>query len=540
MVQSQVIRIALTAVTSVFVYYALKFLRFQCRKLTSPLRHIPGPKATHWIMGNPEVLSKDTQSIQRKWIAKFGSTFTLFGALNTRHLFTTDTRALSYVLQHGENYQKPKSRREGIVHGQGLLRVRGEQHKNQRRIMNPAFGPLQLRELTPIIFDKVNLMRDLWFREVPAGGKPVTLNALSWLSKAALDIIGLAGFHYRFNSLNPEGKPNELNAAFSAVFAASLGSFGSVNTFVRGMFPILDAVFPDNRRLKVMEARKTMAHVGNQLLAESKSQFSSENDKGGEKVKARDLLSLLVKANMSQDGGRHLTDDELSGQIPTFLVAGHETTSTATTWALFSLTQHPAVQSKLRDECLTLSTDTPTMDELNALPYLEAVVREALRVHAPVPLTYRSVTKDDVIPLGTPFVDVNGVRHESIKVARGDTVAIPIMSTNHSATIWGEDAEAFDPERWLEGNTPEGAHGIPGVWGNQMTFMGGPHACIGFRFSLLEMKALLFSLLRSFTFELAVPSEDIVPKQTMVRRPTVASQPEKGAQLPVVVRRYEA
>lgn len=95
-------------------------------------------------------------------------------------------------------------------------------------------------------------------------------------------------------------------------------------------------------------------------------------------------------------------------EVPTFLVAGHETTSTATAWALYALTQAPEVQAKLRDELLSISTDNPTMDDLNNLPYLDAVIRETLRIHSPVPSTMRVAVKDDVLPLGTPVRVKNG------------------------------------------------------------------------------------------------------------------------------------
>lgn len=83
-------------------------------------------------------------------------------------------------------------------------------------------------------------------------------------------------------------------------------------------------------------------------------------------------------------------------EVPTFLVAGHETTSTATTWALFALTQNQGAQSKLREEALALGTDTPSMDELNSLKYMDCVVRETMRLYAPVPSAIRMATKDDV------------------------------------------------------------------------------------------------------------------------------------------------
>lgn len=88
--------------------------------------------------------------------------------------------------------------------------------------------------------------------------------------------------------------------------------------------------------------------------------------------------------------------------------------STGTTWALYGLCREPEVQRKLRAELSTLSTDNPTMDELNALPYLDAVVRESLRIYAPVPSTIRVATQDDVLPLEKPFKDRNGVLCDSI------------------------------------------------------------------------------------------------------------------------------
>lgn len=97
------------------------------------------------------------------------------------------------------------------------------------------------------------------------------------------------------------------------------------------------------------------------------------------------------------------------------MVAGHETTSTATAWALFALAQYPDVQAKLRDELLSVSTDSPSMEELQALPYLDMVVKEVLRHHTPVPAAIRMAMKDDMIPLNTPFVDRNGVVQDAIQ-----------------------------------------------------------------------------------------------------------------------------
>lgn len=87
------------------------------------------------------------------------------------------------------------------------------------------------------------------------------------------------------------------------------------------------------------------------------------------------------------------------------------------------MTKVPEIQTKLRDELLSVDTDTPSMDELMTLPYLDAVVRETLRVHAPVPGSTRVATKDDIVPVEKPYTDKNGVIHHSIRYVHVPTYA---------------------------------------------------------------------------------------------------------------------
>jgi len=91
--------------------------------------------------------------------------------------------------------------------------------------------------------------------------------------------------------------------------------------------------------------------------------------------------------------------------------------STAVAWTLFALSCHPTVQTTLRAELRTCLTDMPTMDQLNALPYLEGVVREVLRLYAPVSATQRIAMHDAEIPLQKPFKDNRGIMQSSIRCA---------------------------------------------------------------------------------------------------------------------------
>ena len=96
-------------------------------------------------------------------------------------------------------------------------------------------------------------------------------------------------------------------------------------------------------------------------------------------------------------------------------MAGHETTAVATTWCLFGLTQALGVQEKLRQELWTIDTETPSMDELSALPYLDMVVRESLRVYSPLSFTFREAVEDDAIPVGEPYRDRHGRLQDHIQ-----------------------------------------------------------------------------------------------------------------------------
>ncbi|TFK46543.1 cytochrome P450 [Heliocybe sulcata] len=536
------LNILLSAVTAGLVLVLWRTLPTLLRPLFS-LKNIPGPPNPSWFYGNMRELQKANPGEQvERWADEYGHVLKFKFPMNSDRLVILDTKATHHVLSHSYDYPKPEQAHRNIsrIFGSGLLVSEGEEHKHQRRIMNPAFGPIHLREMTSIFFDKAIQLRDIWLSQIPTSGEPAKLDALSWLSRMTLDVIGLAGFGYNFEALSPDQKPNELSQAFATIFNGGPrnGGIRQALAFATGFTWLV----PSDRLKQIKEARSTMDRIGMQLLEEKKRAVRESMSADGKVEKkafhGRDLLSLLVKANMAEDipENQRLTDAQVLAQVPTFMIAGHETSSTGVTWCLYALSTNPSAQSKLRSELLSVPTDTPSMDELNALPYLDAVVREMLRVHSPVPSTVRVAGRDDLIPLNKPFVDTKGRVQTTVMVSKGDIINIPIVPINRSKEIWGEDAHEFRPERWLDHKIPEAATSVPGIWGNILSFLGGPRACIGYRFSLVEMKAIIFTLIRAFEIELAVPKEDIGKKSMIVTRPLLLSEPEKKNQLPLLIR----
>ncbi|KAJ7075289.1 cytochrome P450 [Mycena belliarum] len=516
-------------------YVLYRFISVVYARLTSPLRHLRGPKAPSFIMGNLlQIFGGVVTGIEERWVEQYGTTFKINGFLSQPDLYTIDTKALHHILTHTHIYQKPSEVRYnlGRVVGPGILVVEGDVHKHQRKIMNPAFGAPQVRELTRVFVEKSAQLRDIWKAKADQNGGSARVEVMSDITKATLDIIGLAGFNHNINALGTQSDdvPDPLAAAFETLSASERQLTLLRN--LQGVYPIFRYISTHADNIG-RAAQAEMLRIGRQLLASSKRDIS---DTGTfETGRARDLLNLLVRANTSKEIPVHqrLSDEDVLAQVPTFLVAGHETTSTAVTWALYALTQNVKAQTRLREQLLSIDTETPTLEELNSLPYLDCVVRETLRAHSPVPSTGRVALAGDIIPLAQPYTDTQGNIHDTIRVTKDTVIVIPILTLNRDPTIWGADAKEFIPERW---ESPLSTS-IPGVYGNMLTFLGGPRNCIGYRFALAEMKAMLFTLIRGFEFELAVPHADVAAKAISVTQgPYLLSDVEAGAQLPLLVR----
>ncbi|KAJ7473626.1 cytochrome P450 [Mycena galericulata] len=519
-------------------YVLVQLAKALHEELTSPLRNLPGPNGALPVLGHFITIDNDS-TITSKWRDDFGTNYQFRGLFNKRELYTADTKALNHILIHDSLYQKGAVAQKLISEflGNGLLAVEMEEHKRQRKILNPAFGVAQIRELTAIFNQKSLQLRDIWIREIAAGSGSARIDVFAWLRKMALDAIGAAGFNYQFNAMNPEDTPNELDQVFTQLLHSPQSQRQAALRFAQASVPFLH-IFPMPGNKAIQGARSKMANIGNKLLADSKAAVKAG---GGEKTAtARDLLSIMVKANMATDipDNQRLSDADVIAQIPTFFVAGHETTSTATAWALHALSVNPVVQTQLREELLAIPNDNPTMDELNSLSYLESVVRETMRVHTPVGFTIRMAMEDDVLPLSKPYIDRRGKVYETIPIRKGTLIRIPIAAVHSDQAIWGDDVAEFRPERWE--HVPEAATAIPGAWGNLLTFLAGPHNCIGFRFAIVEMKALLFTLIRAFELNAAVPEGGLGFTSTPVQRPVVSSELEKGSQLPLIITRYIA
>jgi len=295
-------------------------------------------------------------------------------------------------------------------------------------------------------------------------------------------------------------------------------------------------------------------------------------------IKEKDLLSILIKSNLSSDPLKRLSDVELLDQCSTFLLAGSDSVSVALSWCLHFLALHPSIQTRLRQEISSglssyglshvslngdnsdCSADSGFAEEyirplplhsegnnshkaysaaVERLPFLNNVIREALRLCPPVHGTIRVATMDDHIPISHPITLPDGTQEtQYVKIRKGSYVHIPIEGLNYCSDIWGDDARVFNPDRWS--NLPPNARSpkYPGI-GNMMTFGFGPHSCLGYKFTIAEMKIFLTTILPRFEFS---PVDDVrISKcNSILTRPYITDKWELGTQLPLRVKKLRA
>jgi cytochrome P450 len=191
------------------------------------------------------------------------------------------------------------------------------------------------------------------------------------------------------------------------------------------------------------------------------------------------------------------------------MIAGHETTATALVWTVHELSRNATIAERLHAEVEAMFQQNPDpgYSEIERLPYLSNFTRELLRIHQSSVNAPREAIEDVVI--------------QGTTIPKGTTVLMVMASMNRKKSIWGEDADVFDPDRWdrLEGTPASDPHAF-------QTFLWGPRGCIGRAFAMLELKVVVVELVRRFRFEsigdkdrtiaLQSPSPLMKPKDPLV------------------------
>jgi len=254
------------------------------------------------------------------------------------------------------------------------------------------------------------------------------------------------------------------------------------------------------------------------------------------------VLSGLIRSNMSEDPKKALDEDEVLSQMATIILAGHETTASTTAWLLYELTRYSKDQQRayaeIRDVRARVGAGVElTASDYDSMPFFNAVIKEVLRLHPIVPTLARQAANDDSIPLDFPITTTSGEDISRIPVSKGQRILVSIGIYNRLTQVWGEDANEWNPNRFLELKNQKTNLG---VYANLLSFSAGVRSCIGWRFAIMELQAILFGLLENFEF--APPPEGLdniqrVPAGLMI--PMIKNNWHKGVQMPLHVKARE-
>ncbi|KAK0215088.1 cytochrome P450 [Armillaria fumosa] len=500
---------------------------------------VPGPECKSFLYGNLlEFLGGQAGEIDFKWRDKYGEVFRIRASLGEDRLFITDPKAIQYIY-HIASYSFPKAeaRRQisRLLFGPGLSNVDGDVHKRQRKIMLPGFGGPESKAFVPIFSQCAEKMCNKWKEEIELStDQSIVLDVTSWISRATLDAIGYAAFDYSFGAL--DDSDNQLTKVYTNLFfdifgipsKASILSFSVMEHLPSAVVAFLMRRVP-GRLTRGILVNKLSTSVAKDLFKEKSEALLSGKGR-------RDIMSLLVKANASRNAKTRLPEDELLAQMNTIILAGHETTANTLCFGLLEFCRHPEIQQKLRREIHSTERTIRnngrtefTSSDLDSMPYLCAVVKETLRYHPAVYHVSRVSAQDDVLPLSKPITTTSGKILHELPIPKGLQIFSSVAAYNRNKDIFGEDADVFNPERWLRESVPSTTVSL-GVYGSLFTFTGGARSCIGWRFAVLEMQMFLIQLMGSFEFSMT-GDKDIHREATLVMIPTTEGEIEKGSLL---------
>jgi len=370
--------------------------------------------------------------------------------------------------------------------GDGIFNSDGKQWSHQRKISSHMFTANLFKEHIWIVVRRnARKLRDI----LAASDPEKSVDVFGLMNRFTLDSIGEIGFGKCIGSLEDPTSP----FLISFDRAQQISSWRFRNPLWRCL-----------RLLGVGSEKETREHFGRldtysrTVVRELKSAIeerTSATKAGGiawGDIEARkSFVGMFIED--AQKRGESLGEDYLRDLVLNFLIAGRDTTAQALSWSVFCLSEHPEAETKARQEVLDIcGMRGPAYDEMTQLPYLHAVICEALRLYPSVPLEMKSALCDDVWPDGT-FVPA------------GSSICYDIYSMGRDTSIWGDDATMFRPERWLE------MHGHSRSNYEFAVFNAGPRECLGRRLAMVEMKTCLAMLLPQVSLRLAVPADSITP-----------------------------
>jgi cytochrome P450 len=434
-----------------------------------------GPKSwgilqmLHWIVRPFHFMEASTQEYGDCFTVKLGENFAPV-------VFMSHPQALKTLLtsDDGKVFEAPGELNglfEPLLGNQSVIGLSGDRHGRMRQLMMPPFHGERMRSYGQLISDITDEVMRSWQKDIP------------FLIRPAMQTISMRVILRTVFGLEDGPRYQKLETLLAHMLDQMSNPFSVSLLYFPKLRQDLGGWSPWGRFLQQMQQIDALIY---EEIEERKTQALEDRD---------DILALLMLAR--DENGDALTDKELRDELMTLLVAGHETTATALSWALYWLCSDARVYKNLLEELARLE-DPIDPGTLFRLSYLNAVCSETLRIYPVALLTFPRIVKSSVDMMGHCLQP-------------GTVVIGSIYLAHHREDIY-PDADRFYPERFLEQQYSPFEF---------LPFGGGARRCIGMAFAQFEMKVVLSRLMSQIELELVDTIHSVKP----VRRGLVSSIP---------------
>ncbi|KAK1225670.1 hypothetical protein PQX77_011384 [Marasmius sp. AFHP31] len=478
-----------------------------------------GPPPPSFVFGHSlDVAQAPVGTRYPVWEKEYGPTYPLRGPFGKSVMVVGDPKGSNYVM-HQKNFQRNPGDRTliNLCFGYSLFSAEGDEHRTMRKSLSGPFTNQSTQEVSHVFFDLAERLIQSWEKSLEASSNDV-VDITGDIHRLTLDGISMTMFAQDLSTMH-----SDIPAVIANITHSPPDGMVDITLkTLAGRFPIL---------MKLPSPMKRWCnHLRTSLGAIAKEVWSGHQADG---MHAK-LLTALGSQNFSED----ITVAHIIG----VLFAGSETTANVIIDCFYELSTHPEIQKKLRAELSAFESTTGRQagyEDLmspTTLPYLDAVIREAIRTRAVLASVSRVAAEDDVIPLQFPIKRKSDLSEVyEIPVKAGTLIEVPIRDgLNISETIWGPDAKTFNPERWLK---PEG---LPETvkWvsaqGHVLTFGDGLKVCMGRLFALAEFKVVVSSVIRRFVLEQVKGNEfDFYHVGGNTIQPMIRGRESEGPQMPL-------
>ena len=410
-------------------------------------------------------IQKDPLAAALRFQSDFGDVARLNILFRRIYYFSGPEAARQILVEHQDDFTREARLLKifASVQGKNVLTTEGQDWQRQRRILTPGFAPKRIAGYMTLM---AAAAADSVGEELPTErGCSAVVDVDFLTTRITMDVI----LRTLFSHSTTHSEAMRISVAIRAL------SKQSMREVFWAFVPPKWLPYP-GRAAKLAHIHTINALIETHISA----RISAPNARDEARQDVLDML-LAARDDSPNSTGAKLSAQEIHDNCFVLFGAGFDTSSSALTWWIGMMATHPDIVSQLRAEIESARSDGGALEAIARLPFLNATIKEVLRLYSPSTALFTRVALRDVVIADTP-------------VAKGTLVVVPIWNLHHDSRSFAEP-DIYRPERFMPG-----APAIPR--GAYLPFGAGPHFCLGQTFAMVEMALIAAHIIENFDLSL--------------------------------------